>query len=226
MSDEPRQPNWVELAKVVSGRITNRKDVEWKLALQHYGALGAGVAAVGTYYKTTNGGISTPFLALGLLLLAFSFVTSLLWIFLIESAHAFDAKRFRYYSDRANFLPRTFHLTNDADKKWQARHKKLLPCDRFFKWAKSKYKTFAYEQKMWLQLHIQFSILIHLGVGALLLLVASQVPETKEKISEPNVNKVHLSLLEGDIRIELPLRNNSHEVGFPFVQEPNSKTIE
>lgn len=177
MSDE--KPNWLELAKIVSGRISNRKDVEWKLALQHYGALGVCVYAAGNYLKEYLHNIHTCPVVFGCLLLAVSFGTSIYWIYLMQRAHAFDANAYRFYMDRAK------QPTSEPVNFTQL-HKD---------WNKLNSPHVA-----WLWIHLLFTFMVHVGVAAILamLMTTESAAATPKTVQAPNYN-IHFSMMSGDV---------------------------
>lgn len=187
MSDN--QPNWIELAKIVSGRIANRKDVEWKLALQHYGALGVCVYAAGNYLKDYLHNLNPYIVSFGFVLLIVSFGTSWRWIYLMQWAHAFDANAYRYYMDQAR-LPETETQqpeTPVAEKP-------------DFKTLSKDWDNLNSPHLAWLWIHLLFSIMVHLGVIAILavLMTANPAAANAKPVPVSNYN-INFSMMSGDV---------------------------
>lgn len=156
------------MGKLVSTRITNRKDNEWKLALQHYGALGASVYGLFTYIKPQVSECACCILGCGIVLIFSSFLISGAWISLTQNAHAYDAHAYRHYMDIANFPNELSPMAIDK--------------------RKVAWKEWTDQQWQWFGVHIGFSIIIHIVVAIALIIAIAPSDERHKAGSQQAVS--------------------------------------
>lgn len=167
---EPKKTNWIELAKIVSARIASRRDLEWKLTLQHFGAV-AGTLVLASdklrpFIQSDNQPIIVGTIVAGGII---SFGLSILWNTLIQDAHGFDAVMYRFYMDKENDTEtETVIEVEEARRKYKAaleaaQGQKVLP--------KLIFRP-RDEQCYWFVVHFLFSLIVHIVVAATLVSIA------------------------------------------------------
>lgn len=153
---------WIALAEVVSQRIATRKEVEWKLALEHYAALAACLYAGGTWLLPTLPNLKPYQNEAMIVVLVGSFLLSVKWIYLTETAHAYDGIMYRSYMDRAKGLRSKAVIA--AEKLEQVTEPEPR-CNLLCSPWKYFFETFGDEQTDWFWVHVGFSVLVHLVIA-------------------------------------------------------------
>lgn len=177
------QPNWIELAKIVTDRIKDRRELEWKLWLSHLGAVGALAFAASSQLRPELQELPHGVALIGTtVVLISSYVINIQWIEAIQSAHAFDARMFRYYMDRekqvvtVDVILVEKYLDTERKRAVEFHNDDKEPRQSMKYNESADYLGLNEEQGQWARIHENFSRLVHIGTFLVIVAVIFNRP--------------------------------------------------
>ncbi|MES2793734.1 MAG: hypothetical protein V4719_29235 [Planctomycetota bacterium] len=149
--------HWLDCATLVTNRINARKEIEWQLAIQHFGALAASAYAAAVFLTPFLKTAPPCYVGCGIFVLVLSFLISWRWNYLTQTAHATDGVLYRSYVDRANNIKSKAVLIADE-------FAKQLEAEAAGKITKPTGLIWGDEQRNWFCIHFGISAIVHIGV--------------------------------------------------------------